>query len=266
MADTREAGGARQLAASVSAGDGEGEGYRLPDLHFEGPNLDLPGPPEDLPYDRVEDWRSEALLAVNDIGVNLEGLAGALHTEDGVLLAAAAHAAAAFPDLASLLRQVAQGQDDLAAVEAAYALARLGHDDGVAALHDALDRPAGPYLSPVLAAGYLARIGSPSGYHVVRKALGSELLAVRMLACKQLAFFAPFHGTADAGGEVIDVFGAFERSLADEDPSIQGQALTQLQWLGSPLARPIVEPYLGRVEDRDLAELARATLARHPEG
>ncbi len=259
----READGETRLVAFMSAvagDDGEGEVFHLPDMHFEGPNLDLPSPPEDLRYDDFEDWRSAALLAVNGIDTTGEDLADALDNQQGVLLAAAAHASAAFPELESRLREVILRADDVAAVESAYALARLGHNDSLSVLHAALTRPPGAYLSPIFAAGYLARRDDPSGFPVVRAALGSELLAVNMLACKQLTFFAPFHGAVGSDGEEIDVLQLFERALGDENLSVQAQALAQLQWIQSPPTRPLVERYLAHVEDPYLAGLARAVL------
>jgi len=233
------------------------EVYRLADMHFEGPNLDLPSPPADLPYERFEDWRSRELLARNGIPATEEALLAALQTQSNVLLSAAAHASASLPAAAPLLRQIIHGPDDYAAVEAAYALARLGEEDGKETLRNALRRPLGAYLSPVLAAGYLAQLGDPSGFPVIREALGHELLAIRMLACKQLFFFVPYQGQVDA-------LGLFERALEDRDPTVQGQALAQLRSLRSPATRPMLEKYLKHVEDRYLRDLAREIVEALP--
>ena len=233
--------------------------YRLEDVHFEGPNLDLPSPPPDLPYDQFEDWRSIELLAINGIPATEEALLEALRSQSNVLLSAAAHASgssgltAAIP----LLREVARGPDDYAAVEAAYALARLGDADGAGLLRESLQRPLDAYLSPVLAAGYLARLGDPSGFPVVRKALGSDLLATKMLACKQLFFFLPFQGTEDGPGSFVDALGLFEQALKDQDTTVQGQALAQLRSLRSVETRPLLENYVDQVEDGYLHDLAR---------
>jgi HEAT repeat protein len=214
-----------------------GEVHRLPDVHYEGPNLDLPSPPADLPYEQLEDWRSTELLALNGIPATPDALLDALQTQSGVLLSAAAHACgstgvdAAIP----LLKQVARGADDYAGVEAAYALVRLGDDEGLPLLHEALKRPVGAYLSPILAAGYLAQLGDPAGYAVVREALGSEFLAARMLACKQLYFFAALHGSG------VDALGLFKQALDDEDPTVKAQALGQLRRLRWDEAEPLLE-------------------------
>jgi hypothetical protein len=245
-ADTRGDGEGKPRLGAVMSAMSEGEVFRLPDRHFEGPNLDLPGPPADLHYEDYEDWRSAALLAVNHIDTTEDDLADALDTQQGVLLAAAAHASAAFPELESRLHDVILRADDVAAVEAAYALVRLGHDDILPVLRAALARPAGAYLSPLFAAGYLARRGDPSGFPVVRAALGSELLAVNMLACKQLWFFVPFQGAVGADGQEIDVLQLFERALGDGEPGVRAQALAQLRWIQSPPFRALLEWYLAR--------------------
>ena len=200
----------------------EVEIYHLEDIHYEGPNLDLPAPPPGLPYERYEDWRSTELLAVNGIPATEEALLGALRTQEGVLLAAAAHAVGSHGVRGAIpqLEEVARGPDDNAGVEAAYALARLGDEAGKELLKSALERPVGPYLSPVFAAGYLAQLGDPSGFPVVREGLASDLLAVRMLACKQLAFFLPFPD--------LDARALLERALEDPDPSIRRQARAEL--------------------------------------
>jgi len=202
--------------------DDEVEVFHLDDIHYEGPNLDLPAPPQDLPYAEYEDWRSGELLAANGIPATEDSLVDALQTQDGVLLGAAAHTAGSHGVGAAVpqLEHVARGPDDYAGVEAAYALARLGHARGEALLRRALDRPVGPYLSPVLAAGYLAQLGDPSGFAVVREGLASDLLAVRMLACKQLAFFLSFPD--------VDARGLLELALEDPDPSVRRQARVEL--------------------------------------
>jgi HEAT repeat protein len=211
-----------------------GEVYRLEDMHFEGPNMDVGSPPADLLYERLEDWYSTALLALNGIAATEEALLHALQTQSDVLLSAAAHACFSLPAASPLLRELTRGPDDYAAVEAAYALARLGEQDGKEVLRDSLRRPVGAYLSPVLAAGYLAQLGDPSGLPVVREALRNDLLAVKMLGCKQLFFFMPFHGGMDSSGSVIDVLGLFKQALHDQDPTVRGQALFQLRALGLP--------------------------------
>ena len=50
------------------------EPIRLDDMHFEGPNLDLPPAPEVLAYEDYEDWRADALLAANGVDTTEQGL------------------------------------------------------------------------------------------------------------------------------------------------------------------------------------------------
>jgi HEAT repeat protein len=239
---------------------GENEVYWLQDLHFEGPNLDVPSPPLDLPWEQREDWRSIKLLAINGIPATEEALIKALQTQGNVLLSAAAHASGssmakrAIP----LLRKVARGPDDYAAVEAAYALTRLGDAGGEMLLREALQRPVGAYLSPVLAAGYLAQLGDPSGCVVVGTALGSDLSAIRMLACKQLVFFLPFQGQGQVPG--AGTFALFEQALRDHDGTVQGEVLAQLQSLRSAETKPLLENYIDQAHDPSLRDVAQGIL------
>jgi hypothetical protein len=200
--------------------------HHLDDMHFEGPNLDLPSPPPDLPYERYEDWRSTTLLAINGIHADEASLLTALDTQANVLLSAAAHTAGSTGARAAIprLREVAKGEDDYAAAEAAYALARLGDEDGARMLRAAATQPAGALLGPVLAAGYLAQLGDPAGFEVVATALESSLLATRMLACKQLYFFAPF--------DAVDARALLERALSDPEETVRRQARAELDELG----------------------------------
>lgn len=212
-----------------------GEPVRLPDIEYRGPDLDLPAPPDDLPYTRLEDWKSDAILARNGVGGDADALRTALTTQRDTLLAAAAHAARRHPDLAELLRDLLDDPDDAVRVEAAYALVRQGDPDAVATLRAALERPVGPYLSPLTAAGYLAQLDDPAGYPIVRDALGSADRAVNMLACKQLLFFLPLDGRA-VGSSTVDAPALFARALADPDPDIGQQARAELERSPLPAA------------------------------
>lgn len=247
--------------------DGDnGEIFEFDDIHFEGPVLDVPAPPRDLPYAAHADYRSDQLLLANGIALTDDSLIDALVSRTDVLLAAAAHACgshgvrAAIPRLTDLAGDV----DDNAAVEAAHALVRLGQADARAVLRAALQRPPGPYLSPVVAAGYLAQLGDASGYAVVRDALANDLFAVRMLGCKQLAFLWPHHGSVDGSPKGIDVLELFSRALRDPERSVQEQALVQLRALRDPATRPLLEQYLASVEDSGQRQLAREAVDHLP--
>jgi HEAT repeat protein len=220
----------------------EGEVLHLEDMEFEGPNLDVPDPPADLAYEAIEDWYSLQILELNGIANTEAALIEALETDSDVLQAAAAHSCWPYPSAEhALLAHTADGEDDNVAVEAAYALARQGHPGSLELLHRFLDRPVGPYLSPVLAAGYLAQRGDPSGFAVVRQGLSNEFRTTRMLACKQLYFFLRYQGQLTPGGDSVDAAGLFELALKDEEPAIRGQALGQLQRSSLPEARSILD-------------------------
>ncbi|UZN03747.1 HEAT repeat domain-containing protein [Cellulomonas sp. S1-8] len=212
-----------------------GEPIRLPDIEYTGPDLNLPAPPDDLEYTGLEDWKSDTILALNGIGGDVDALRTALETQRDALLSAAAHASWRYPALADRLRGLLDDPDDAVRVDAAYALARQGDLAAVAALQDALERPVGPYLSPLTAAGYLAQLGDPVGYPLVRDALGDVDRAVNMLACKQLLFFLPLDGRT-GGATTVDAAALFTRAFADPDPDIGEQARAELERSPLPAA------------------------------
>jgi len=209
------------------------EPQQLPDIIGEAVVLNVPNPPAGTRYEDYEDFRSAELLRANGSEPDDAGVLSALRTRTGILLAAAAHTAGArgFADALPTLERLRQAADDTVAVEAAYALVRLGVEDGRATLRDLL-RARGPLdLGGLRAAGYLALTGDPSGYPAVVDALHSEHMVIRMTACKQLYAFVALDGMADPSGEPVDVGALFRTPLADSDPDVQWQALAQLRAL-----------------------------------
>jgi HEAT repeat protein len=236
-----------------------------PDIRYQPPRLDVPEPPADLSYADLGDYYWQELLRQNSIDCSQTALIATLaQPRDAILQAAAAHTLGAqgLAAGAASLRQALTAADDYIAVEAAYALARLGDRDGDAALVANLDHAVPPYLSPLFAAGYLAQLGNPGGFAVVVHALGLEAPDARMLACKQLFFFVPFHGQSDANGITMDVVAQFERMLTHPDPSLQWQALTQLRETRAPAFVDAVRRYVGRVSDVTCRGAAQALLDR----
>ena len=229
------------------------------EFSVELPNLDVPPPPPELTYAEFGDYRERALLEINGHASSGAALLETLDAVDGVLLAAALHTIGADPELArpETLRPYLEDEDDTVQVETAYALARNGHDDGLEALRACLELDDVAYLCPAIAAGYLARLGDPGGFFVVRKSQQRELIGPRMLACKQLYFFVPYDGQPDATGRPIDVFAAFDRALADTEPSIQWQALVQLRELPGAEASAVLERYPRGGPAEGLPDVAR---------
>jgi hypothetical protein len=241
--------------------------FRLPDIPYRGPELDVPEPPDDLPYARFSDYYNREVLRLNGVAGEGEALVGLLASPDSdpLLRAAAAHTAGAEGAAAAVpaLRQALASGDDVTGVEAAYALARLGDGAGEAHLMAAVDRAAaGSELAPLLAAGYLARCGDPRGFPAVVRALRGDAPAPRMLACKQLHFFMPFHGRRGPSGDVVDVVGAFQDMLAHCEVELHWQALFQLRETSDPAFVALVRNYAGRAPDPALAALARSILDR----
>ena len=227
--------------------------------------LETPDPPDDLAYADFEDYRARALLDVNGIGTTVADLIETLDHPDAVLRGAAAHALGALGTRGpgrttderiplaepligegpiEALRRVAKTADDLVQVEAAYALVRLGVDDGRDVLHAALEQPVNAYLSPAVAAGDLARLGDPTGFDVVVRCLLDDNLIVKTLGCKQLLFFVPLDGhELSDGADIVDVFSQFRLALVDDSPEIQHFALLQLSEIPEQ-AKSLLTDYL----------------------
>ena len=139
--------------------------WRFPDFQYQAPNLDVPDPPAGLSYAEFDDYYNRELLRLNAIELSDKALIAALAHPSSILQAAAAHTigSRALEVAAPELRHALAATDDLTGVEAAFALARLGDPEGKAVLFAYLDREVPAYLSPVLAAGYLAQLGDPRG-------------------------------------------------------------------------------------------------------
>jgi len=240
--------------------------HQLPDIHYQGPSLDVPEPPDDLPYARFWDYYNREVLRLNGVALEPNALIDVLASpkSDPILRAAAAHTAGADGAGAAVpaLRETLEGTDDLTAVEAAYALVRLGDEQGKAALVAAVGRPVELELAPLFAAGYLAQLGDPRGFPVVVRALDGDAPAARMVACKQLHFFIPFHGWRQSNGDIVDVAGAFERALAHSDSALHWQALFQLRETSDPAFIELVRRYAVRAPDPALARMAQSILDR----
>src|SRR4029077_8679818 len=167
------------------------------------------------------------------------GLIAALKEQRNVLQAAAAHVLGSLASrtAAPFLKDLLTSSEDLVLVEAAYALARLGIPEGKDALVQCLSYPVDAYIFPAIAAGYLAQMGDSQGFNTVDKCVNAEVPAVRILACKQLYFFLPFHGQRSKDGQLIDVYGLFERALNDTEIDVQWQALAQMREIRSRESR-----------------------------
>lgn len=183
-----------------------------PPLSLE--DLAIPEPRADVPMADAEDVHAEDILTANGVPLNAGGLQLALDSGIELLQAAAARVAGAHGERAVIdsLRDRVAGSGDTDRAAAAYALARLGEDQGVEALIACLDLPIEAYVAPVQAAGSLARLGDTRGLGVVERALGSSNEIVRAVATKQLGFFG------EQGRPLL------ERALGDDDPEIVRQA------------------------------------------
>ena len=199
------------------------ENFSNNSFQYEMPIVRVPNPPSDLSYAEYEDYRQREILKANGISITEADLLNVLNNERNILQATAAHTLGAIGSVTAIpmLKTLLTSMEDLVRVEAAYALARNGVSDGRETLVELLSYPIEAYLFPPIAAGYLAQLGDSQGYDVVVRCLESDNPAVRMVGCKQIYFFAPFH----------DVSPLFERALNDADTNIQWQASVQLRSL-----------------------------------
>lgn len=228
-------------------------------------NLNIPAPQRPLGYAEGESYKYRALLEANGIAITSDALIAALGHPVSALGAAAAHvlgdlnAREAIP----ALTQALASPDDLLEVEAAYALARLGEASGRKRLVASLGRQLDAYVSPPIAAGYLAQLGDPQGFGIIAGAFAVE--TARLLACQQLFFFAPFQGETLATGETVDVFALFARALHEGDQYAQAQALAQLAELRPAAARQMLGDYIASDAPTDaLRQKAEAILTTLP--
>lgn len=238
------------------------ENFKEKSFKYQMPNLDIPNPPSDLVYSEFEDYRNREILKANGISLSEAGLISALKERTNVLQAAAAHTLGSLSSHAAItiLKTLLASSEDLVKVEAAYALARLGVSEGKEVLGQCLSYRLDAYLFPAIAAGYLAQLGDPQGFKTIVRCFDVDIPAIRMLACKQLYFFAPFQGLQEGDGNTIDVYRLFDRALKDQDTNIQWQALVQLREIHPPDFRDFLESYMQDTADEQLWDIAKAIL------
>lgn len=219
-------------------------------------------PPSDLPYADFEDFRAKELLKINGFSLTEEALLPVLDDEEEAFQSAAARTLGSLGSAAAIpaLEKLAARADDLVKADAAYALTRLGKAEQRDVLKACLNYPVNAYLCPSVAAGYLARLGDPEGFPVIGKCFDVDNLIVRLAACKQLYFFAPFHDTADSDGEPLDVFAQFDRALRDPHTDIHWTALVQLREMWSPEVKSILNAYVASAPNGQLRDAAQRIL------
>jgi HEAT repeat protein len=196
-------------------------------------------PPRDLPYEQLDDWYNQASLEANGVSPTPEALLATLTGPDESLRPVAAHGLGVIGDHAAEPELIAasQSDDDHLAVQAAWALARLGRAEGIQALQSLSKKPGEASVVPALAAGCLARFGHPEGLDVISRGLDQSNRLLRIAATKQLFFFLPFQSDAR------DVTGLYRRALHDSDEDVQWAALFQLSQVPPDEATPLVEEF-----------------------
>ena len=187
-----------------------------------------------VPPEQGDDHDARALLEANGLESGPAELVELLDSGIGIVQAAAARVLGAdgvreaIPQLERLARD--QTAEETARVQAAYALARLGVDEGHDLLRElvGLDPEAGP--AAVQAAAALAALGDPAGFDVERRALESSNQLTAMVAAKQLHAFADLD---------VDLDDAWARVLQRPERPVVGEALAQLAALPAERAAAI---------------------------
>ena len=204
----------------------------------DGLALDVESHSSGLSYEEADDARAEELLEGNGIATSRDGLVEALTGGgSGVLRGAAARTLGARGEMTAVdeLLDVARASDDLLRAEAAFATARMGVAEGLHLLKKSLAGPVATSLGAPTAAGFLARLGDPSGWPVVRAALQEENFLIRIVGAKQLLYFAPYDGPS------ADVYGELARALADDEEDVAAVAAIQLRQLDDPRAKELLD-------------------------
>lgn len=193
-------------------------------------------PPPDLRYEDLDDWQARAILTANGIGESENDLVAVLRSDDANVRALAAHQLGALGARDAVTALVAAQEDDeVVAVEAAWALARIGGESaqtGQDRLLALAGEPVETSVVPLRAAGYLARLGRPDGFPAVRAGLRSDNFLVRIAAAKQLSYFVPLDGAKLPDGTSVDLRPQFRRALTDEEDDVREAARYQLDQLG----------------------------------
>lgn len=203
----------------------------------DGLNLDVRDSPG-LSFEEADDAHAEELLRANGVNTSVQGLLGVLEGDgEGVLRCAAARTLGVRREASAIeaLVRVARASDDLLRAEAGFAAARMGSAEAKRLLSESLSGDVSYSLGAPTAAGMLARLGDPSGWHVVQEALAQPNFLVRIVGAKELLYFLPFDGPT------VDVFGTYARVLSDEDPDVSVVATIQLEQVDDPRARALLQ-------------------------
>jgi HEAT repeat protein len=210
-------------------------------------DLVAPRRPAGVPSAVGEDHDAEALLTANGHATDTEALVELLDSGLGIFQAAAARLLGARQERSATdaLERIARDPviEETARAQAAYALARMGRDEGRNLLVELLQMSPEASPAPLQAAAALAQLGDPRGFPVVRTALDSSNRVTAMIACKQLHAFVPLDGRPLPDGGRVDVFEGFRRALTRPEANIVGEARAQLAEIGTDRARAILDEH-----------------------
>lgn len=238
----------------------EKEVIYLNNIRLDLPNINVPNPPSNLVYDKHQDYYYEQLLLINEVDVSEQSLVQVVKEKtDMYLKAAAAHTIGSkgYQGLTPVLEAYFSFNEDIQGVEIAFAMFRLGaSSQAERRLRVFLNNDLRSHYTPLVAAGYLAKMGIPVGYKIILEVFQNDAhKALRTLACKQLFFLVPFHSMQ------TNVWKLFEMALLDSNLDVQWQALVQLKYLPiSEQMRQMLGQYILRSTDRALVETAKAIL------
>ncbi len=213
--------------------------------------------PVGTPYSQREHYEHVALLARNGVPQDRAALRRAAAAGDAALRAAACAVLAEAPVVADRLALEAAFSDApaLAKAWAALGLARLGDPKAVSSLAALAAAPATDTdHSPLVAAAALARLGDATGVPVLAAAMANDDL--RLDASRRLLEIS----RVDATGALP----LFERALRDDSAAVRSLALSQLEELRAPAARPMLEAFVRGTPDEGERERAEDLLRALP--
>jgi HEAT repeat protein len=155
---------------------------------------------------------------------------------------------------------------DRAYIEAAMSLALRGEPDTARkALSPLVGEHASSTSDSYLAAFYLAQLGDPSGYPVMREALRSSNEHTRLMAVRHLIGFKPYDSRT-VGGKTVDIRAELVQRLKDHDPYVRVEVPYYLAEAGVEDLKELLRPVAKDDRDSNVREAARDVLERLDEG
>jgi len=200
--------------------------------------------PPGTPFSGRESIANRALLVANGYQATPIGYRRATGSDEPVLRAAGFQLLAGDPveDNLVVFEQGVADPDPTVRAFAAFGLEQLRPSRGAQLLRElAAPAPEFGQYAPLIAAALLARLGDPSGFATVQRAM-TELGEPPPVVARLFPF-------ACLG--VPGIWALYGQALASADMVIREQVMAQLRELGSPAAAPVLEQLIASLPDED---------------